>query len=233
LVAGGVAAAVALSSGSSSSKPPAAPLFAAAARPVPTNDVTGNGSAKLQLRGNVATVTVNTNGLLNAVHFMHIHGGTGNCPPATAALTKNGQQFIPAAVGDRFYGPVVTSLTQHGDTSAASHVTPSLYATTGAITYTRSITLAPGVAGEIRNGLAVLVVHGIDHNGNSRYDDSLGAGVELNAPALCGPLFPSQTAAGKGRTVYVASLGREDPGPASLSLLCHLGDVADPRVGAA
>ena len=42
---------------------------------------------------------------------MHIHGGTGNCPPASAAVVYKGNRFIGASVGDKYYGPVVTSLT--------------------------------------------------------------------------------------------------------------------------
>ena len=200
-----------------------APQFAATVRAVPTNRVTGNGTAKVTLKGNVATVTVDTNGLLNAVHLMHIHGGTGNCPVATASTIINGNRFIPAHNADPIYGGVVTSLTKTGPTTMQEHLNTKLYDTTGDIRYTRTINVGRGVAQEIRTGRTVVVVHGIDYNKNGRYDNSLGVGQELSAPALCGQLNPNQTAStgtgsGAART-YVASLARyqvtwtKDSGP--------------------
>jgi len=230
-VAGAVAAVIAITSGGSSS-PPTQGGFAGAVRAVPTNRVTGVGNATVQLHGNVATVTVDTNGLLQAVHLMHIHGGTGNCPPASAAVVYNGHQFISANVGDKFYGPVVASLTEQGDTSPASHLTASLFPKVGNIRYKRTFTLGPGVAQEIRNGLAVIVVHGIDYDGAGGYDGYLGPGVEATAPALCGPLFPVQTASaprtgGANPTTYTASLRLYGPTPGQQSLAsllwCHGG----------
>ena len=231
VLAGAVAAVIAVTSGSSSS-PPVKGGFAAAVRPVPTNRVNATGRATVQLHGNVATVTVDTNGLLQAAHLMHIHGGTGNCPPASAAVVYKGNRFIGASVGDKYYGPVVTSLTQTGDTSPASHLSSSLFPQVGDIRYQRTLTLGPGVAQQIRNGLAVIVVHGINYDGGKAYDSYLGPGVEATAPALCGPLFPAQTAVtprtgGANATTYVASLRLYGPTPGQQSLAslfwCHGG----------
>ena len=230
-LAGVVAAVIAITSGGSSSSPTTGG-FAGAVRPVPTNRVNGMGSATVQIHGNVATVTVDTNGLLRAAHLMHIHGGTGNCPPASAAVVYNGHRFISASVGDKFYGPVVTSLTEDGGTSPALHLTSSLFPQVGNIRYKRTLTLGPGVAQEIRNGLAVIVVHGIDYDGAGAYDGYLGPGVEATAPALCGPLFPAQTAVaprtgGGSITTYTASLRLYGPTPSQQSLgslfWCHGG----------
>lgn len=226
VVGGAIAAIIGLSSGSSS-PPQSAPSFAAAVRRVPTNRVTGTGTATVRLQGNIATVTVDTNGLLNAVHLMHIHGGTGNCPPPSAATVVNGHRFIGASVGDKFYGGVVSSLTTHGDTSPASHLDSSLFPVTGNIRYKRTFTLGPGVAAEIRQGLAVIVVHGISYDGKSTYDNLLGSGGESGAPALCGALFPAQTAtAGRKGTVYVASMEPFGGPSFSFALLCHLAGVS-------
>jgi hypothetical protein len=232
VVAAAIAVVIALSTGGSSTGP-VGQRMAAAVRAVPTNRVTGSGTAKVQLQGNVATVTVDTNGLLRAVHLMHIHGGTGNCPPASAAQRFHGQPFISASVGDRFYGPVVESLTHQGDTSPALHLVSSLYPAVGDIRYTRKFNLAPGVSTEIRQGLAVVVVHGIDYNGNGIYDNSLGPGAEAGAPALCGALFPAQTAStgrhGSPATLYTASLALYRTSPSERAsaavLLCHLDDA--------
>lgn len=230
-IAAAVAVVIAISSGGSSS-PVKRAGFAATVRPVPTNRVDGLGGATVRLRGNVAVVTVNTNGLIRAAHLMHIHGGTGNCPPASAAQVYKGHHFISASVGDKFYGPVVASLTNLGDTSPASHLSFSLFPQVGNIRYTRTFTLGPGVAQDIRSGLAVIVVHGINYDGASAYDDVLGPGVEASAPALCGPLFPVQNVAasrsgGANATTYVASLRLYGPTPRQQSLAslywCHGG----------
>jgi hypothetical protein len=195
---------------------------------VPTNNVTGAGAATVVLHGNQATVSVDTNGLLNAVHLMHIHGGTGRCPTASNSQVVNGHRFLPAAVGDKIYGGVVTSLTQNGDsTSPAVHLINGFYQSTGNIRYTRTFILAPGVASEIRAGLAVIVVHGIDYNSNGAYDNSLGLDEEAHAPALCGPLFAAQTAArGGSGTIYTAALDLYGGSPtqrsSGLGLLCHI-----------
>ncbi len=226
VLAGAVAAVIAVTSGGSSS-PPVQRGFAAAVRPVPTNRVNATGRATVQLHGNVATVTIETNGLLQAAHLMHIHGGTGNCPPASAAVVYQGHRFISANVGDKYYGPVVTSLTQNGDTSPASHLSSSLFPQVGNIRYVRTLTLGLEVAHLIRTGLAVIVVHGINYDGGKVYDNYLGPGVEGTAPALCGALFPVQTAAtprtgGANVTTYVASLRLYGPTPAGQQSLASL-----------
>ena len=74
---------------------------------MPTNRVTGDGSATVHLNGDVASVTVDTNGLLNGQpHAMHIHaGGKGLCPPASAARLHNGNRAISTTNGIPYYGP--------------------------------------------------------------------------------------------------------------------------------
>jgi serine/threonine protein kinase len=235
-VVGGVIAISSGGSGGGSSSGSGGNRFSSNVRPVPTNRVSGIGTVTVDLNGNVATVTMNTDGLVNAPHLMHIHGGTGNCPPASAATTFNGHPFISAGIGDKFYGGVVASLTQQGDTSAQAHLESSLYPATGTIRYKRTLTLGQGIAAEIRQGLGVIVVHGIDYNGNGTYTNFLGQGAEAAAPALCGPLFPSTTAStgtnGGHGVVYTASLGvlsGSTPGSPAPLLLCH---IAGTPVGA-
>jgi serine/threonine protein kinase len=229
---------IAVGSGGSS-KPPGQP-FGAAAQPVPTNHVTGSGTANVRLNGDVASVTIDTNGLLNgSPHAMHIHaGGKGVCPPASAARLHNGHLAISTTDGIKFYGPPQVSLTSSGDTSPKSIVDFVRYPTVGAITYTREITVPPGIAAAIRAGNAVIVVHGIDYNNNGIYDDVLDRSElnhslpgEATAPALCGPLAPTQTAATgapgpAGGTSYTVSLHRTLLPVATAGsgyvLLCHL-----------
>ncbi len=230
LIVGGVAAAVALSSGSST---PQGQAFAAAAQPVPTNRVTGNGTATVKLSGDTVSVSVNTNGLLsNAPHAMHIHaGGEGVCPPASAAKLHNGHDSINTGDGLRYYGPPQASLTNYGDTSSKSIIDFPRYPSVGNIRYTRTFAVTPSLANLIRAGNAVIVVHGIDYNGNGIYDDYLGTSdlskalpAEATAPALCGPLVTAQTSAATSRT-YVASLAPYAPAAGNNSvlwLLCHI-----------
>ena len=67
------------------------------------------GSATVRLNGDVAVVTVTTNGLADGaalIHAMHIHaGGKGECPPASAARLHNGHLTISTTDGINYYGP--------------------------------------------------------------------------------------------------------------------------------
>ena len=252
IVAAVVVVIVVSSSGSST---PSGTPFAAAAQPVPTNQVTGSGTATVRLNGNVVSVTVDTNGLLNgAAHAMHIHaGGRGVCPPASAARLHNGHLSISTTDGIKFYGPPQVSLTSHGDTSPKSIVDFTRYPTTGNIRYTRQFTVPPGVAAAIRAGNAVIVVHGIDYNGNGVYDDVLDRSElnpslpgEATAPALCGSLVATKNAevtgaGGPGGTTYAVALHRfvaqAATAESAFALLCHaLGinpaTLEDPRATA-
>jgi hypothetical protein len=221
--------------------------FAVAAAPVPTNRVTGTGSATVQLRGDLATVTLRTSGLLGgSPHLMHIHAkGLGTCPPASAARIHNGHRAISTADGLRYYGRPLSSLTLWGSTSGnvPTNINMNVYPASGNIRYARTLTVTPELASLIRRGDAVIVVHGIDYNGNHKYDySSLGTSDldkslpgEATAPALCGPLVPSprRTASiGENQrnsptTSYVASLtsdiaARVRQRPALVSLFCHV-----------
>jgi serine/threonine protein kinase len=220
--------------------------FKAAAEPVPTNRVTGSGSATIVLHGDVATVTVDTNGLLNgSPHAMHIHaGGKGICPPASAAQVHNGHRSISTTNGIPFYGPPEVALTSTGDTSRKSIIDFSRFPTTGQIRYTRTFTLPQGIVGAIRANDAVIIVHGIDYNGNGIYDNVLDRSDlnpslpgEATAPALCGKLGKSTTVsdvgpAGSAAQTYSVVLDRTLAAPAghasSFSLLCQLPPADEP-----
>ena len=240
---GAIAVVIALSPGGSPSGPAGkgslTPLSA-----VPTNRVTGSGTATVQIKDDLAAVTVDTNGLIATPHLMHIHGGTGNCPSPLDARYHTPHHYLAIgwSEGNKVYGHVVTSLTESSNTTDPSaYLDSGLYQDRGNIRYSRTIRLAPGVASLIRNGLAVIVVHGIDYNGNGRYDDVLGgtsggeyntATEEATAPALCGHIVPTPTAAAGRRSgaTYVAALQAYDGGdlskqsPAQL-LLCHAAAV--------
>ena len=196
VVAAAVGAAVVLTSGSSTTGP--GQLFEAVLQPVPDNHVTGSGTAAVTLHGDRATVTVDTTGLLNgASHPMHIHAfGEGICPPAAAARLYNGHLAISTTDGLKYYGPMAAALTLSGDTSMDSMLAFSRYPTTGTIHYRRTLVITTAAANAIRNGNAVVVVHGIDYDHSGHYDNVLNrseldsaVSQDATAPALCGTLL--------------------------------------------
>ncbi len=209
-------------SGSSSSEASAAGQPYAASLPaVPTNRVTGSGTATIQLRGDSATVTLDTVGLLDgSPHLAHIHGeGVGTCPTAANARLHNGHLSISTGDAIRLYGSTLTSFTEWGSTSGSvpTNIDMNRYPASGNIRYRRTITVSRLVADLIRDGDAVIVVHGIDYNHNHVYDfGALGVSDldrtlpgEATAPALCGPLRPApgaKSASARIPTTYVASL---------------------------
>jgi serine/threonine protein kinase len=218
---------------------PAAQPFASTEAAVPTNRVTGNGKATVQLVGDVATVSVDTQGLFAGAHLLHIHAGArGICPPASAAHLHNGHLSISTGDGLPFYGAVVESLTTHGDTSGRSLLAFPRYPSVSDIRYTRRIKVPRGVAGAIRAGSAVVIVHGIDYNRNGVYDNGLDRSDldpafpgEETAPALCGTLRAAKTASGAQTTgaVFRATMHRSlvaavpaAPDGGGFVLLCHL-----------
>jgi serine/threonine protein kinase len=230
LVAAAFAAGAALFSKSSSTPPARPPLksktvpvsqkFPAKLKPVPTNHVTGYGSATISLVGDVATVSIQTHGLLNgAPHLMHLHAGAlGVCPTAAAARLHNGHLTISTSNGAASYGPPVASLTTSGDTSPASILAFNRYPTAGDIRYQRKFTLPAQVVAYIRKDDAVVVIHGIDYDGSGIYDGVLGTSdlsskvsEEATAPALCGELRPAPAHAKVASAATVTSAAAAAP----------------------
>jgi serine/threonine protein kinase len=250
LVAAAVVAVVLLVSGGSKDKPsqgataaatePVGTPMAGSLGPVPTNHVTGTGDVEMRLNGTELTVTVKASGLLDNKHAMHIHAGAlGECPPASAAKDHNGHRTISTLDGVPFYGPPVTALTTHGDTSKRSILAFSRFPNGGTLHYTRQqIKVSPVIAANIRNKDAVVIVHGIDYDHDGTYGNVLDRSDldrslpgEITAPALCGRIVPAPSSSSSGGptktsqvpghgTLYVASL---QPQPATIASLCFLG----------
>jgi hypothetical protein len=207
--------------------------------PVPNNRVDGVGNVDLRLDGQKATVTLDTTGLFNGVHALHIHAGAlGKCPPGSAARRHNGHLAISTHNGVPFYGPPVAAMTTRGSTGVKSILALRRFPTQGNIKYKRTFRVSKVVAAYIRQDNAVVVVHGADYNHNGTYDNSLDKSElnrslpgELTTPALCGPLVLSQQSSGTGNgtqtgrapggEVYHASLVQapDEPQP---SWLCPL-----------
>ena len=140
-------------------------------------------------------------------HAEHIHFGTQarqECP--SVRDDSNHDHRLNTAEGIPAYGPVKVSLTTRGDTSPKSTLAVKRYplAKDGTIHYNRKgIDVSPRVARAIRHGKAVLVIHGIDYNGNGKYDFSAGRSeldpslpAEATDPVTCGVLKVVQTPTG-------------------------------------
>lgn len=145
----------------------------------------------------------------NSPHAQHLHGDTGSkefvCPSASA--DKDGDGLISTVEGVPAYGGVMVSLTSKGDTSADSGLAVDRFPTAdadGNLHYERTIP-ADQVDPAIIENLDQLhiVQHGIDTNGNNKYDmdglgespfakslDVSGIPAEATFPATCGEVTP-------------------------------------------
>ena len=160
--------------------------------------VTGHGHVKVE--GKKLQVRYTARNLVaNQPHAAHIHYGeqaSHECP--TARDDKNRDFRLNVVEGVPRYGPVAVSLTTKGDTSPKSALAVDRFKTApkGTIHYERQVKTSKDVARAIRRGEGVLVVHGVDYNGNGKYDFA-GAGAseldpklpaEATDPAACGVL---------------------------------------------
>ena len=186
----------------------------AALKPVVVNGVQGSGTATVQISGTTLSFTLAAQGLLDgAPHAAHIHFGATarhECPSASdntaAALTNetHPEDHLTVTEGGAAYGEIVVSLTKTGDTSPASGLAVDRFDTGRKFSYSRGdVQVSEAVAKAILAGQAVVVVHGVDENGNGSYDMD-GRGVsdldpklpgEATDPALCGVLNASQVSA--------------------------------------
>jgi hypothetical protein len=170
--------------------------------PVPGNGVDGGGHAEVEFdgRGMIDEFEVEAYGLLaDQPHAVHIHFGDEarhECP--TAEEDTNGDGHLNTTEGAPAYGPVVVSLTLEGDTSPESVLAIDRFNTAdnGTMSYEREehIPTSPEVAAAIAEGLGVVVVHGVDYDGDGVYGGSVMSDLnpalptEATDPALCGVL---------------------------------------------
>lgn len=167
--------------------------------PVPHDPVADNGSdvsgsSEFTLRGRKLTVSIVANGLDALPHAMHIHGKDAGelafCPgeERRAALVDDGLIETVEGLGD--YGGIQVSLTQNGDTSAASGLALDRFATAnlfGVLTYERTIKIPREVARDIE--AKHVVIHGEDLDDDGMYGGritALGAPLEAELPVACG-----------------------------------------------
>lgn len=166
----------------------------------PLNGSTVGGTAWAKLRGNKLDMHMSAQGLVAGMpHAAHIHFGATaahECP--TLALDTNKDGRLSTVEGVPAYGPVAISLTTSGDTSPASVLAVSRFdsAANGAIGYHRmAIPATTSLVKSLHKGQGVLVIHGVDYNGNGVYDGAAGMSEldptlprEATDPAACGVL---------------------------------------------
>lgn len=172
-------------------------------------------------------------------HAAHIHFGADarhECP--IKSDDADGDGHIDTTEGGPAYGPVVVSLTKTGDTSAKSTLAVNRYDTAhkGKISYERgSIKVSSGVSNAIEDLKAVVVIHGVDYNGNGKYvgskksDLDASLPTEATDPAICGVLQTSQMSSmpnGGVETGSGATNGVENSGLIGLGGVALLGGLA-------
>ena len=163
------------------------------------NDSGATGHAHVELKGRKAHVRIDARRLAKGLpHAQHLHFGAdarNECP--SVFDDANNDHRLNVAEGVPAYGPIVKSLTTEGDTSPKSGLAVDRFPTTpkGVEKYERTVSFAPGaVLRAVKSGKGVIVIHGVDHNGNGTYDfDGAGASeldptlpAEATDPALCG-----------------------------------------------
>jgi hypothetical protein len=171
------------------------------ARLLPLNNSGARGHADVEFRGSHAHVSIDARHLAKGLpHAQHLHFGADarhECP--SVFDDTNTDHRLNVAEGVPAYGPIKKSLTTSGDTSPESGLAVDRFPTTpqGREHYDRTINFSSAaVARAIKRGEGVIVIHGVDYNGNGEYDFA-GAGTseldpnlpaEATDPAICGVL---------------------------------------------
>ena len=171
--------------------------------PIEGSGVHGDGHAEVEFNrhGVLDEIEVKADGLLpDHPHAVHIHFGETaehECPTLEEDMDDSGH--LNTSEGAREYGPVVVSLTTTGDVSAESVLAVDRFSTApgGEIDYSRGVMFE--ASDEVREGImrgdGVVVVHGVDYNGNGTYDFDAGVSdldpslpTEATDPVMCGEL---------------------------------------------
>lgn len=158
-----------------------------------------SGTATVTVTGNKLDASIDATGLLaDAPHAAHIHFGATALHECPTQEDDGGDGQLSTLDGLPFYGPVVVSFTTVGDTSAASVLAVDRFSTApdGVIDYDRDrIKTERAVAKAVAAGEGVVVLHGVDYNGNGEYDFEAGVSdldsslpAEATDLAACGVL---------------------------------------------
>lgn len=159
----------------------------------------GSGMMTLTLDGNQATVTESWTGLASTFqggpypHVQHAHiAGQGTCP--TPSADENGDGIVDTVEGQPAYGMIGTTFSVKGDTSPKAGTNVKIAPAGSSTEYKRTFTLNDKTVESLRDGTAVVVVHGLDPKGLSKQAANAKSNLvpELplaaTAPALCGTL---------------------------------------------
>jgi hypothetical protein len=169
-------------------------------RLLPLNNSGASGKASVSFTSRRdGVVRVRAHGLAPGLpHAQHIHFGRTARNECPTAVDAGDDHRLTTTDGAGAYGPVRTSLTTSGDTSPESVLAVDRYpvAPEGRVRYERDIRFtSKALARAIRDGKGVVVIHGVDYNGNGTYDFSSGKSdldsslpAEATDPAVCGVL---------------------------------------------
>jgi hypothetical protein len=219
---------------------PAAADSTVQARLSPINAAGASGTAMVDVKGTTINVMVAAQGLLaDQPHAAHIHFGADarhECP--TSAEDTDGNGHVDTTEGAPAYGEIVVSLTKTGDTSPKSGLAVERFDTApgGKLSYERgSIKVAQVVADAISDRQSVVVVHGVDYDGDGKYGGTDKSDLdpklptEATDPAICGVLGASQMSAmpaGGVETGGGSTAGAENAGLIGAGAVAVLGGAA-------
>ena len=206
--------------------------------PVPVNGVEGSGEATMTVEGTTLTFTLAAQGLLaDAPHAAHIHFGADarhECPTeadnnaeAIADPTNpetNPEAHLTTTEGAPAYGGIVVSLTTSGGTTPGDGLAVDRMPMGAEFEVMRGdVQVSEEVANAIVAGDSVVVVHGVDHDGDGAYSMGERGASDLDPalpgeatdPAICGVLAASQMSGmpqggvdtGDGATSGVENIG--------------------------
>jgi hypothetical protein len=176
-------------------------------RLLPLNHSGAAGTATLTAMTNGdLKVSIRSSGLVpDSPHPQHLHGSTAgmdfHCPDMSADINGNG--YVSTEEGMPVYGDIFISLTTAGDTSKASGLAVDrmpMADARGDLSYDRTVPAAALPPGTLQHLMDLHIVqHGVDANGNHKYDlaglgsSTLAKAAGLNGipeeatdPALCG-----------------------------------------------
>jgi hypothetical protein len=204
---------------------------------VNSSGVTGTGMVTLD--GNTATVMIEATGLLaGAPHAQHFHiAAQGTCPADGLADDADGDGFVSVSEAAKYYGAIGSSLTLEGDTSPESGLAVDRFPTadSGSISYNRTFEVTDDVHEAFEDGTAVIVLHGVDKNGNGTYDGDVKSDLdpslpmEATAPAACGGLKAAQMGtapSGGAETGAGSTAGVENQAAIGIGALAAVGAAA-------
>lgn len=199
VLSAGLLAGTTTSSATAMGNAAAAPIAETQAKLKPLNNSPVNGTATVMVNGRRLQVSIDATRLLKKMpHAQHIHFGAQarhECP--TVRDDDNADHRLNTVEGQPAYGPVKVSLTKSGDTSPKSTLAVNRFpkAKDRQVHYNRSMKTGSKTARGIRNGKAVIVLHGIDYNNNGKYDFGAGRSdldpslpAEATDPVSCGRL---------------------------------------------